>query len=349
MTTPGLGSASDESNHRTTCPAREAASKRSTVATDFPLTTYTSAKPDQLPRSGRRKVLAPVTSLAKTAFRSMEPRDRDRRSGATRARQATRACRLILTPGVAAALASCGEARLNGEQTASPAQVLKDARAALLAARTLHFEEDITRDPADEGKILVSGDLDIPHANLTVHFFERPGGNLAFVIAGGAAFFRADSEFLDRFHVPDRYVGRWLRIPYPQDCGPLQDIVLSEIVRSFLCSGAKLLDRTWLADCVLGGELGTLRSNGTVSVDGHPAIEIVAPDRSPGSASRSIDVGLVGTAYPVRLVVTMTEGAKVSLCDFFPSTPRAQLTLSKFGDPVKVTAPSPATDCRRTC
>lgn len=98
-----------------------------------------------------------------------------------------------------------------------------------------------------------------------------------------------------------------------------------------------------------GGDLGTLRSKGTVSVGGHSAIEIVAPGSDPGSVSRSIDVTLVGTAYPVRLVVTARpSGSTLSNCYLFLSSapPRAQPTLSKFGEPVIIAAPSPAVDFR---
>jgi hypothetical protein len=249
---------------------------------------------------------------------------------------------------VALAMASCGGSSFNGEQNKSAREVVADARAALSHVRSFHFEvEEVT----DQGTGSESGDIDIVHKVLQDNLVG-PGGAGTVVVTDGESYFKADANLWSEIRSSgesfihtnatappgaanyDDLPGKWLKIPLADNIGGQLFNHWGNPAR--------------LADCLLGPASDAVHSNGTVTVQGQQAVEIVDDNQGSLKSPRITDVSLTGTAYPIRMSIGgPKQPGRSTVLDCLTSSgtlTRLSLTLARFNQPVRVVAPSPAYD-----
>lgn len=217
---------------------------------------------------------------------------------------------------------------LNGEQTKSPSEILGDAHAALAGVDSISIDASFT-DP--HGTTTFRADVDL--AGRRAHLVgAEGGGHFETIIAGGKVYLLGDAAFYtatNQQSLGEIVAGQWV-IP-PQSSG---------LVTGLLA----LVDRSNMADCVLGQTHGTLTMGSESSVGGTVVVDVLDAGDVAGSAPETISVSLVGTAYPLQVRQTgpaKSGGTAAPSCSLASaSTTSGTASLHNVGVSVAVTPPA---------
>jgi len=221
---------------------------------------------------------------------------------------------------------------LNGEETKSPSQALKDARAKLQVVKSVHLETAFT---VAKGATTFAADLDLEHR--AAHLVgTQLGGHFENIVSAGKVYLKGDATFwkaIGQDSLGQLFGGQWV-IPPPS----------SPLVIGLLA----LVDRANFPDCVLGQVHGTVTSGGVVDVGGRPGLAINDPGDTPGSAPSTVTINLVGAAYPVNVKQkggVKAGGPKSPSCSLAGAgVTSGNVALSSFDKSPMITAPANAID-----
>lgn len=214
----------------------------------------------------------------------------------------------------------------------SPARTLRDVRAALRGLRSYHVAGSQT-DPQGTtslaGDVTAAGDL-----RMTIH---QHGTSADMIVIGNAVYLRAAEAFWTQSHISAQLAhviaDRWIKAPSEHGIQQLSD---------------QVRPRT-LAHCLQGGG-DQLTDAGLHTYHGRPVRVLTSAGRTPGSSPGKLYVAATGPAFPLRVLQTgpaKPGGVKDPRCDD-PKNPdhstRSDIALSRFDEPVHVTAPPDALD-----
>jgi hypothetical protein len=255
---------------------------------------------------------------------------------------------LITLAALAAALSGCGGGSTPARTTTTattgaaraaappahqdPRTTLRAARSALVGLRSYHVAGSQT-DPdgttALDGDVTAKGDL-----RMTLH---QHGTSAQLIVVRRSVFLRAGIPFWRYSHLSERLASavadRWIKAPDDHGIAKLSDEVRPAT----------------LAHCLQGGG-DELSDAGLRTFQGKRVRVIAIAGKAPGSAPGSLFVAATGPQLPVRVLQTgpSRPGGKLDpRCDD-PSKPdrstHSDIRLSRFDEPLSVTAPPNALD-----
>ncbi|WP_354699827.1 hypothetical protein DSM112329_00085 [Paraconexibacter sp. AEG42_29] len=244
----------------------------------------------------------------------------------------TLATLLAVTP--ALVVAGCGSDDDGGgdaKPSGTPAEVLKQASAALAKVESVHFEGTATD---KDGPGTVGGDAHSDgSAKITL---EQQGGKAEIRVVGDKAYINADTAYWTtsaNAETAAKAADKWISLP-ASELGP-------SITR---------FNPETLAYC-LAKDAGTLKDGGTGEVDGEDVRILTGDGSAPGSSPGRLSVASEGEPYPLRSEQLGKEkpgGTKDPRCDDddgeADTTTKSDIKLSDFGSAPKVTAPANAID-----
>jgi hypothetical protein len=243
---------------------------------------------------------------------------------------------VTLVLGTVLAFAACGDDSGSSDEERSsiatkPArQILADVVSALRGVRSYHIQGTMTD---EDGPATLSGDMSA--AGTSRVRFEQSGKRIDLRVLGSTTYMRANSAFWraqqdgEDARVVKLLSDRWLKTRE----GDQRDLVDDLLPRS-------------LATC-LSTQHGEITKEGTGKVGG--AVTVVLHDDGdiPGGVPGDLHVAAKGRPLPLR--VTQTGPAKRGKaanpkCDDDGETKASDITLSRFDEPVQITAPPNALD-----
>ncbi|MCW2999250.1 MAG: hypothetical protein JWN65_2799 [Solirubrobacterales bacterium] len=211
-----------------------------------------------------------------------------------------------------------------------PAQIIKDAQAALQGVHSYHVS-GTTVDK--DGHNRISGD--VTDSGSLRFSLTNKGTTLAVVVAGGQTYLKAGRRFWLQGSgaqgpaLARLFADRWVKMP-AREATSLQ-------------SDVKQLLPKELAFC-LAQNLGTLQSVGARTVAGRRVVVVRDKGDRPGTAPGELSVPQTGPALPVRTRQTgpRKAGGKIDkrCSDGSAATRTADATLSRF-DAIKAITPPP--------
>jgi hypothetical protein len=226
-----------------------------------------------------------------------------------------------------------------GRATASPAEVLKDAKAALAQVTSYHVAG--TEVDKDDGPGTIAADVSqngsfrasLSSKSTKVEFIVTSGSGAASYIKGDEAFW-LDSLGQKGAAAAKALADKWVKTP--SSAGDALD------------SGLKQLLPTELAYC-LDKNLGPLKNGGVKTVDGKQVVVIRDAGSRPGTAPGELYVTASGDALPLRLVQlgSRANGGTLDKRCYDAddaSTTKSDYTLSDFNAVDPITAPRGAQD-----
>jgi hypothetical protein len=238
---------------------------------------------------------------------------------------------VTLVLGTVLALAACGDDSESSDEERSsiagkPArQILADVVSALRGVRSYHVEGTLTD---EDGPITVSGDVSA--AGKASLRFEQSGKRLEMRALGSTTYLRANGGYLREQFGDAELGGRWIKT---------RDRAQRENVDD-------LLPRT-LATC-LSTHHGAITKKGTGNVGGEATVVLHDDGDIPGGEPSDIHVAAKGRPLPLHFVQTGPRKRGKALnpkCgDGDDETKGAEITLSRFDEPVKITTPPNALD-----
>jgi len=191
----------------------------------------------------------------------------------------------------------------------SAEQVLAASKKALEGATSVRYKAQGTGDKADP-KSKIAFDVRIAKGKGATGSMELAGQSLTILQVGTDSYLSADSTFLTSMGLPaQKEKGKWIKSP-PQAGGLL---AITDVAKSF--------DALNTAGATLS--LGTPKT-----VDGRQTVAVVVGPKG-GQDGGTVYVAADGPAYPLLIE---TKGKKSE----------GTLTFSEYGEPVEITAPSPA-------
>ncbi len=234
---------------------------------------------------------------------------------------------------------SGGKAAPRREALKSPSQIIADAAAALGHVRSFHL--DGTGEDLRGGRIILSGDFGIPgRLHLTL---AQGSGTIEIILVGGYGYLKANRAFWVAQGTQPKVVAfladRWVKAAAASMPG------MSEFT-------------TWtnpatIGHCLVEKHLGTVSVAGSDTFAGQPVVILSDHGDLPGSTRGRLYVATTGPALPLRVVETGTKrpgGTPDRLCNetqISPSTTKAgDLRLSRYNQPVSITAPAGALDLK---
>lgn len=231
--------------------------------------------------------------------------------------------------------AGCGGSSSSSKDEGSktPQQILADVRSALAGVKTYHLEGSFQD---NSGTTRIAGDVAAPGSmRLTL---GQGGNTVAMVVTGSQTFMRANSSFwkaqISKPNVVKLLSNRWVKVPQ-SGAGDLR-----KVVAQFTPSN--------LGYC-LGAQVGTLSKRGTASVGGRKTVVLVDKGDRPGTSPGELYVSLSGPPLPLRLRQTGPDrpgGHPDPRCgnSSNDTTKSGEVLFSRYGEPLKVTAPPGALD-----
>lgn len=231
--------------------------------------------------------------------------------------------------------ASAGSTVPNGEAHKSATQILADVEAELGRVHSFHIEG--TSLDVHTGATSLIGDVAMPgRVRIAIRQGEK---SAAFILVGGDAYLMANTAFwaahVRSSRVVDLLANRWIRVPPPivgADFGPFLAV----------SSGSKL------ARCLIGRH-GSLSVAGTTSDGVQPVVILKDHAGVPGDSPGELYVTTTGLPLPVRAIQTGPKtpgGAPDRECGetsvHQDTTKSANIRLSRFNQPVQITAPQDA-------
>jgi hypothetical protein len=244
-----------------------------------------------------------------------------------------RAALLVLIP--LATVAGCGSDssdsssnEASGIESKPPQEILDQTAAALRQVKSFHIEGTQAR-RTETVKADVAGPrelrLDVKQRDATARM----------VFVDSSVYMNANAAFWRKAEAGQEtreLDGRWLKVPGA--AGDLQKI-------------AKEVDPANLSRCLLKDH-GTLEPGGKAKVGGQAAVVIVDKGDRPGTSPGRLYVAATGEPFPLRTIATGPErpgGKKDALCDSdTPTRAGDTVVLSKFNEPLDITAPPDALD-----
>jgi hypothetical protein len=215
----------------------------------------------------------------------------------------------------------------NGNSLASksPAQIIAAAQSALRSARGFVMTASVNQN----GKALRLQIVEGGPSKLQMRVDES-GETVEMIALRGAGYIRVNPAYLtvhggDAASVP---ANRWIQVP----------LSMTQALEKILGQFAP----NTVARC-LGEDHGTLRLDGTTTVNGQPAVVINAAGNVPGSSPGTLAIATSGPAYPLRTTTTgrRRPGGKVDACNTGKgSKGDGSATLSDFNHTPAVRAPN---------
>ncbi len=211
-----------------------------------------------------------------------------------------------------AVLAGCGGSKSNGEAEKPAAQVVADAKAAALAAKSVHVAGSIT----DAGQPLTL-DLDLARDKGGKGTMSESGLAFEIIRVGDRAYIRGSDAFLKKFAGAagaQLLHGKWLQ---------------GSATSGDLSALAPLTDIGKLMNGALGGH-GKLRNAGETQYKGQKVVAI--EDRTKNG---TLYVAATGTPYPVAIVGDKSQAGTVTFDNWNESVsivaPKGAIDMSKLG------------------
>lgn len=238
---------------------------------------------------------------------------------------------LAVTPALAAAGCGSDGGGDKAKPAGTPAEVLKQASAALAKVESVHFEGSAT-DADGDGKI--SGDA---HADGSSRFtLSQKGGTAEIRVIGATAYINADTAYWTAnadAATAAKAAGKWISLPSDS-----------------LGTSLKRFQPSTLAYC-LAKDGGVLKDGGTGDVDGKAVRVLTGDGSAAGTSPGRLSVASEGKPYPLRTEQTGPDkpgGTKDPRCDDDDGEPdtttKSDIRLSAFGSAAKVAAPDGAID-----
>jgi hypothetical protein len=247
----------------------------------------------------------------------------------------------VAAPLAVGALAGCGGGNAssrppNGEALKSPTQIVADTAAALDHVRSFHLAG--TGTDLRGGRQTVIGDFGIPGRLHLV--LAQAGGSVEIILVGGSGYFKASRAFWIAQGTPPSAAAlladRWVKLAATAPG-------ISEFVA--------WTNPATIGHCLVGKDLGTLSVAGHDTVAGQPVVVVADHGDLAGSTPERLYVTTTGPPLPLRVVQTGPQrsgGTPDRLCNETrrsPSTTQSgDLRISRYNEPVSITAPSGALD-----
>ncbi len=237
--------------------------------------------------------------------------------------------------GCTVALAACGSSSSHhaggasgatGEAGKPPAQILADAAAALRSASGYVMQGHLTQSGELEHVRIVAANRSLELA------LSGDAGSFSVIIVPAGAYLRVDEAFLKSHGANAAGIkpNQWLQVP--------------PAVAQNLSSQLGQFSPHVIARCLAEGH-GTLSVAGTTVVSGQKAVILRDAGNVPGDGPGTLAVAATGTPYPLQVRQTGPKrpGGRVDVCnDGRGENSRSEFTLSQFGAPPSITAPSNA-------
>ncbi|HEX4110460.1 MAG TPA: hypothetical protein VHX88_20190 [Solirubrobacteraceae bacterium] len=237
---------------------------------------------------------------------------------------------------LAVALAGCGSSHRssgNGEAAKPAAAVLADAVSTMRRARSYRLTGEISIDA-----VRTSVNLAYQGSSSFSLSLRQPGLDTQIVRVGGAAYANGNAAFYAQQGVPASAValiaGRWVKEPAAENAS--------------LGSLTTLLSGATLARCLVE-DPGPLRTAGTATVAGQPAVVLLDGGTRPGGTTSRYDIAAAGPPVVLHAVATASQraGGPSNFCgqgSALLSQAGDELSFSAYDRPLGITAPAGALD-----